>query len=135
MANSKAKGSNAERELISMFWDYGWGAMRAAGSGSTRFPSPDILASNRLRRLAIECKFVSGDKKYFDKEEIEQLETFSDKFGAEAWIGVKFSRKDWHFVKRSALLATAGGMYLASLEICKEKGVGFENLVGVQKSI
>jgi Holliday junction resolvase len=132
MANyNKAKGSNAERELISMFWDYGWGAMRAAGSGSTRFPSPDIIASNRSRNLAIECKSVKGDKKYFDKEEIEQLEKFADKFGAEAWFGIKFSRNDWHFVKRSDLLVTDGGMFLASLELCTEKGIGFEKLIGI----
>jgi Holliday junction resolvase len=115
-----------------MFWEYGWGAMRAAGSGSTRFPSPDVLASNRSRRLAIECKFINGEKKYFDKEEIEQLETFADKFGAEAWIGVKFSRKNWHFVKRSDLLMTEGGMFLASLELCLEKGVGFEKLIDIR---
>jgi Holliday junction resolvase len=110
MKCNKAKGSNAERELISKFWEYGWGAMRAAGSGSTRFPSSDILASNRFRILAIECKAVKSDKKYFEKEEIEQLETFADKFGAEAWIGIRFSRKDWFFVKRSELLMTEGGM-------------------------
>ena len=132
MANNKAKGSNAERELISMFWYYGWGAMRAAGSGSTRFPSPDILVSNRLRILAIECKFVNGDKKYFDREEIEQLETFADKFGAEAWVAIKFSRKNWHFLRRKELLATDKGTYVASLDICREKGLDFESLVGVK---
>ena len=79
---SKAKGSNVERELINMFWESGWGAIRVAGSGSMRFPSPDVLASNKLRNIAIECKFVNKEKKYFPKERIrvllENLEQFSD---------------------------------------------------------
>lgn len=125
---SKAKGSNVERELIGMFWDNDWGAIRVAGSGSSRFPSPDVLASNKIRNVAIECKFVNGDKKYFPKDEIEQLEFFSKMFGAEAWIGVKFSRKDWYFIKTENLDCTKG-MFLASLELCKEKGVEFGRLI------
>lgn len=112
-----------------MFWDKDWAAIRAAGSGSTRFPSPDVLASNTKRRIAVECKFVNGEKKYFEKEEIKQIETFSKIFGAEAWIGVKFSRKDWHFIKTEDLESTKG-MFLASLELCKEKGTDFNTLIG-----
>ena len=42
----KSKGSKAERDLIHMFWAKGFGAMRAAGSGSTQHPSPDVIAGN-----------------------------------------------------------------------------------------
>lgn len=125
---SKIKGSNVERELISMFWDKDWAAVRVAGSGSTSFPSPDVLASNKERRMAVECKFVNGKKKYFPREEIEQLEFFSKMFGAESWIGVKFSRKSWYFIKTEDLDSTKG-MFSASIELCQEKGVVFENLI------
>ena len=128
MNRNKAKGSNAERELIAMFWDKDWAAVRAAGSGSTRFPSPDVIASNTNRRIAVECKFVKGEKKYFDTEEIKQIQTFSKIFGAEPWIAIKFSRKDWHFIKADDLEMTKG-MFAASIELCKQKGVDFERLI------
>ena len=129
--HNKAKGSNVERELIAMFWDAGWGAVRVAGSGGSKFPNPDVLASNKTRRVAVECKFVSGDKKYFSNGDVEQLEFFAEKFGAEAWIGVKFSRKDWFFIKTEDLSST-GEMFSASLEICKEKGKMFNELIGLK---
>jgi len=54
MRNPKAKGSKGERELIKFFNESGWVAIRSAGSGSSQYPSPDILAGNAMRRLAIE---------------------------------------------------------------------------------
>ncbi|MBW2991896.1 Holliday junction resolvase [Candidatus Woesearchaeota archaeon] len=125
---SKAKGSNVERELISMFWSREWGAIRVAGSGSMSFPSPDVLASNKIRIIAVECKFVNGDKKYFPRDEVEQLELFAEKFGAEPWIGVKFSRKSWYFLRTKDLGSTKG-MFLASLELCQKKGMSFDCLI------
>lgn len=125
---SKTKGSNVERELINMFWNKDWGAVRVAGSGSTRFPSPDVLASNKIRRVAIECKFVNKEKKYFPKEEVEMLECFAKRFGAEPWIGIKFSRKSWFFLKTKDLDCTKG-MFVASLDLCKEKGISFDILI------
>ena len=71
----KRKGSNAERELAHMFHNNKWGALRAAGSGSTTLPAPDILAGNGKRYLAIECKSTKDNRKYFPKEEIDQLKT------------------------------------------------------------
>ena len=35
----KSKGSNAERQLLHMFWDAGWACLRSAGSGSMNHPS------------------------------------------------------------------------------------------------
>ena len=43
----KSKGINAERELIRLFEDTNkWSACRVAGSGSSRYPSPDIIAAS-----------------------------------------------------------------------------------------
>ena len=66
----KSKGINAERELVHMFWSKNWACLRIAGSGSSRYPSPDVLVSNKLRRLAIECKITKEQKKYFERKEI-----------------------------------------------------------------
>ncbi|MEK6868893.1 MAG: Holliday junction resolvase, partial [Nanoarchaeota archaeon] len=69
----KSKGINAERELVHMFWAKDWACLRIAGSGSSRYPSPDLLAGNKLRRLAVECKVTKEKSKYFDKESISSL--------------------------------------------------------------
>ena len=76
MINRKAKGTKGERELVKMFNEAGWAAIRIAGSGSSQYPSPDLLAGNAIRRLAIECKVTKENKKYFQKSEIEQLDFF-----------------------------------------------------------
>lgn len=105
---SKRKGTNAERDLIKLFWSVGWAAVRVAGSGSMHFPSPDLLVGNKIRRLAIEVKTTKEEKKYFSKEEVKQLLVFSSFFGAESWLAIKFSHCDWVFVNPEDLEKTRG---------------------------
>jgi holliday junction resolvase Hjr len=100
---SKQKGSNAERELIKMFWEHNWAAIRSAGSGSMHYPSPDLLVSNAIKRYAIEVKITKDNKKYFKKDEIKQLINFSKYFGAEPWIAIKFHKIDWIFISPEEL--------------------------------
>lgn len=126
--SSKKKGINAERELIHMFWKNGWAAIRVAGSGSSRYPSPDILAGNNLRKLAIECKSISGSNKYLSFESIDQIEKFSKKFGAESWIGMRFDNVGWFFLTLEDIVKV-GKTYKISKEIAKERGLLFEELI------
>ena len=54
---SKKKGNRTERELMNMFFDTGTHiCLRAAGSGSTPLPCPDLLVGGKGSVLAIECK-------------------------------------------------------------------------------
>ena len=124
----KSKGINAERELIHLFWSNKWTAVRVAGSGSNRYPSPDILASNAVRRLAIEAKITKDKYKHFSADEIFQLKEFSCKFGAEPWIAIKFNRNSWFFLDLDSLTAT-GSNFSISLELAKNKGVSFGELI------
>jgi Holliday junction resolvase len=126
--NLKAKGSNAERELIHKFNNNNWVAIRAAGSGSQQYPAPDILAGNNLRRLAIECKVTSDTKKYLTKKEVEELVFFAQKFGAEAWIAVKFDRVDWFFLNIEDLEQTDKS-YAIDIPAAKRKGLSFEQII------
>jgi Holliday junction resolvase len=128
--NHKAKGSNAERELIKMFWDAGYAAIRAAGSGSARHPSPDIIASNRIRRIAVECKSSRDLKKYLSTKDIEQLVEFAEKFGAEPWIGIRFDVLKWYFLSIDDLEKTPSG-YVISIASAKSKGLLFEEFVEI----
>ncbi len=127
--NRKNKGTAAERELIAMLWSKGWAAMRAAGSGSTSFPSPDILAGNKVRRVAIEAKTISANTKYFSSEEIRQLKNFSEYFGAEPWVAIKFARSEWNFFTLDDLKETPKG-YSISKKMCDIKGLSFSEFAG-----
>lgn len=130
--NTKAKGSKGERELIHFFNQNGWSAIRAAGSGSQKYPAPDVLAGNAMRRVAIECKVTAETKKYLADEDIEQLRTFANKFGAEGWFGVKFLSEPWYFLMLEDIENT-GKCWAISLELAKRKGLKIEELLGVSE--
>ena len=131
--NRKAKGTNGERELVKFFNESGWGCIRIAGSGSSRYPSPDILAGNAIRRLAIECKVTKDQKKYLLQEEIDQLNTFSQKFGAESWIGIRFPGGEWFFIMPEDLEKT-GSCFAASIELAKRRGMTLSELIQKEQS-
>lgn len=127
--NKKAKGTAAENELIHQFWDNEWVCVRVAGSGSTRFPSPDILASRGDKRIVMEVKVVNDVKKYFTGQEIRDLGYFGQKFGAEAWVGVKFSENQWFFMPTIELEMTKSENYVVSLIDMKRKGFNFDEMI------
>ena len=125
----KGKGINAERNLIHRFWNAeSWAAARIAGSGSMKYPSADILASNKLRRLAIECKVTKDKKKYFEKTEINALKKFAGIFGAEPWIAIKFKGYNWYFVSIENLTET-DKCFVVDVEKAKSKGLLFEEII------
>ena len=131
--NRKAKGTRGERELIKVFNENGWSAIRAAGSGSSPYPSPDILAGNASRRVAIECKVTKDQRKYLLTEEIEQLQTFSRRFGAESWIGVRFPSEQWYFLMLEDLEKTETH-WVISLELARRRGLTVQELLGVERT-
>ena len=125
----KSKGTNAERELIHKFCTTGtWYACRVAGSGSMKYPSPDIIAGNLLRKLAIECKRTSEESKYVPKEDIAQLKEFCRVFGAEPWLAVRFDSSPWYFLTLEDLKDT-GASYAVTKDVVKTKGILFEEVI------
>ena len=124
----KSKGINAERELVHMFWAKDWACLRIAGSGSSRYPSPDLLVGNKLRRLAVECKTTKEKSKYFDKESVSALWKFADVFGAEPWIAVKFRGYEWYFVSLEDMTETRKG-FVVDVDTAKSKGLLFEEII------
>lgn len=128
---SKGKGSRTERELVHLFNNTGtWSAIRVAGSGLTKDPNPDILAGNRKRHLAIECKSIKGEYKHLYKEDIEQVKSFAEKFGAEPWIAIRFNIKGWYFLRPEDLAQTKSSENLMiNLRLAEEKGLRFSKLI------
>jgi len=108
----KTKGSAAERELVSMFWGSDWAAMRAAGSGVTRFYCPDVIVSG-AKVIAFECKSTKYKHQYFDPQQISDLEKFAKAFKAEPMLAVKFST-EWKFFNIADLEKTKNNFVVTS---------------------
>lgn len=128
---SKRKGSNAERELAHMFHDNKWGVLRAAGSGCATMPSPDILAGNGERYVAIECKSIKDEKKYLHEDEVNQLKEFAKRFGAEPWVGIRFDYLTWFFIELSEVQKSKGKYYVITLAYARKNGKSFKELIGL----
>jgi holliday junction resolvase Hjr len=127
--NAKGKGSNAERELVHKFWAAKWACFRSAGSGSNQYPTPDLIAGNNLRKLAIEVKITAFDRQYFDIKEIDELGQFGALFGAEPFVAVKFSKMEWVFLPIEDLEKTPKS-YVLSKVIAERRGLKFDELIG-----
>ena len=130
--NIKSKGSNAERELLHMFWAKGWATIRSAGSGSMKYPGPDLLVGNKTRRMSIECKSTKHDKIYLDEHDVSQLKEFSNVFDARPWFAVKFLRKEWLFLAIEDLEKTPKG-YVIDSKVAELRGMSFNELIGYDK--
>jgi len=126
--SAKSKGSQGERDIVHLFWDAGWAAFRAAGSGSIKYAVPDVIAGNAARKLAIEAKVTTDSAKYFTKQEIDELQFFCNRFGCEAWVAVRFFRKPWRFISLEDLRRTERSC-VVTLEDAERKGLTFDELV------
>lgn len=124
----KSKGSNAERELLHMFWHRGFAALRSAGSGSMKYPGPDLIVSNKVRRLAIECKSTKKKKQYLEEYDIKQLKDFCEIFGAEPWFAVRFARKNWLFLSLEDIEKTENG-YVIDIGVAERRGLLLDELI------
>ena len=142
--NKKAKGTTAENELVHQFWDNKWVCIRVAGSGSTQYPAPDILASGSGstqypapdilasrgdKKIVMEVKVVNDVKKYFTGQEIRDLNYFGEKFGAESWVGVKFQQNQWYFCPTTELEETKAENYKIDLITMKRQGFKFDEMI------
>jgi holliday junction resolvase Hjr len=125
---NKNKGTNAERDLIHKFWKVGWAAIRVAGSGSSRYPSPDLLAGNNLRKMAIECKSSKSPSIYLTKKEVAELIQFARLFGAEPWIAARFDKTEWMFLSIEECKETELS-YVVEKENAKKRGLLFEEVI------
>ena len=125
---SKAKGSKAERELLHMFWAKNFATIRSAGSGSMKYPGPDLLVGNLLRRMSIECKSTSNSKVYLNQHDVDQLREFSKVFDARPWFAIKFLRRGWLFLNIEDLDKTPTG-YVIDFKKAELRGISFEELI------
>jgi len=129
-------GSRVERELIKMLWNADCAAMRApASGGATKKPLPDIIAGNGRVYLAIEAKTTSANHIYINSRKIIGLKEFSEVFGAEPYLGVKFKSKKWRFVHVDDLIKTRGKNYKVDMDLVFCKGLDFDELIKKDKQV
>ena len=123
--SNKSKGSNAERELVKIFTEQGWRAVRVAGSGVGEESPCDIIVGKIGRRgYAIEAKSSKKNRIYITKTQIEDFILFSSVIGLPAVIAVRFNREGWIFL-RSEQLEDSGKFWVVSLEKAKLDGKRF----------
>jgi len=122
--SNKSKGSNAERELFQMFIDNNFRAIRAAGSGTMDNASCDLIAGKKDKQYCIEVKSSKSPTKYITKSQIEEFMIFSEIFGLEPIIALRFNRAGWFFIK-PINLRDSGKNWVISLEEAEKIGKRF----------
>ena len=125
MPNNKSKGSKAERELVKLFTEQGWRAVRVAGSGVGEDSPCDIIAAKLGRKgFAIEAKSSKKSAIYISKSQIEDFILFSNIIGLKPVIATRFNREGWLFLSPEHLKDT-GKFFSVSLETAKSEGKKF----------
>lgn len=125
MPSNKAKGSKAERELLRIFTENGWRAVRVAGSGVNDDSPCDLLAAKMGKKgHTIEAKSSKKDRIYITKQQIEDFILFSANIGLQPVIAVRFNYEGWLFLEPS-LLEDSGKHWVVSLENAKTRGRRF----------
>ena len=111
-----------------MFWAKSWACIRSAGSGSMKYPGPDLLVGNMTKRMAIECKSTRETKLYLSDYDVRQLVDFSKIFDARPWFAIKFPKNPWVFIALDDLQKTPKG-YAIDVQQAQLRGLSFEELI------
>jgi len=128
--SNKAKGSRIERELIKLFTEHGWRAVRVAGSGIGEDSPCDLLAIKiKKRAYTIEVKSSKKTTVYITKQQINDFMLFSSIIGLKPVIALRFNNEGWLFLDPKHLKHT-GKYFAASLKTAREKGKRFAQFFG-----
>jgi Holliday junction resolvase len=123
--SNKAKGSNAERELVSIFTENGWRAARIAGSGvNDESPCDIIVGKIGKKGHTIEAKSSRSDYIYIKKSQIEDFILFSSVIGLRPVIAVRFTYEGWLFLDPEQL-KDSGKNFVVTRENAKTIGKKF----------
>jgi Holliday junction resolvase len=117
----KSKGINAERELVHYFWSKEIPCIRVAGSGSMKYPAPDLIVGSEGHKALIEVKVTKEKQQYFTPEEIKDLLHFSVLFGGKPYVAIKFNRVGWIVLNVESLEKTEHH-YAANVKDMGKKG-------------
>jgi Holliday junction resolvase len=123
--SNKAKGSRVERELIKIFSENGWRAVRVAGSGVNDESPCDLIVGKIGRKgYTIEAKSSKSSIIYIKRQQIEDFFLFSSMIGLQPVIAVRFNYEGWLFLTPDQLRDT-GNNWAVNLDHAKEVGKRF----------
>lgn len=123
--SNKAKGSKAERELLRIFTENGWRAVRVAGSGVNDDSPCDLIAAKLGHKgYTIEAKSGKKSSIYISKQQIDDFVRFSHIIGLVPVIALRFNREGWLFIYPEQL-EDSGKNWVISLEKAKLYGNKF----------
>ena len=123
--SNKSKGSNAERELVKLFTEHNWRAVRVAGSGVGDDSPCDIIAAKAGKKgFAIEAKSSKSKTIYITKTQIEDFMLFCTMIGLKPVLAVRFNYQGWLFIDPKYVKDT-GKYFAVSLETAISKGKRF----------
>lgn len=124
--SNKAKGSKAERELVQIFTDNLWRALRVAGSGVNDNSPCDIIAAKMGRNgYVIEAKSSKQNRIYIKKQQIDDFIKYSQMIGLQPVIAVRFNYEGWIFLNPFKHLEDSGSAWVVSKDNAKTNGMKF----------
>lgn len=89
---SRSKGTRYERELVNLFRDDDWFAMRVwASGGGTDAELPDVIAGKDGDAYVIELKYTSSNRISVKRKKLEGLKWLAGMIGATPLVGARFS--------------------------------------------
>lgn len=94
--------------------------------------SCDLIAGRKGKKFCIECKATKSKNKYITKEQINDFLVFSEIFGLEPVVAIKFNRKGWFFLHPRDLEDT-GKYWSLSLKLAEKKGKKFSQMFQEKK--
>lgn len=123
--SNKSKGSNAERELVKIFTEQGWRALRVAGSGVNDDSPCDLIAGKIGKKgYAIEAKSSKQKNIYITKAQIEDFMKFALMLGLQPALAIRFNNHGWLFLD-PAQMGDTGKNWVVSLKNAKANGRRF----------
>lgn len=123
--SNKSKGSNAERELVRIFTEFGWRALRVAGSGVNDDSPCDMIVGKMGRQgYSIEAKSSKSAIIYITREQINDFLLFSHMINLQPVIAVRFNRQGWLFITPNQL-RDSGKSWAISLKDALSSGKRF----------
>jgi Holliday junction resolvase len=123
-----AKGANAERELMGILWNYGFAVARAAGSGKSSLPCPDMIAVKGGKITAFECKAWKGKHLSITPEQMDELVEWCRRAEAGFYIAWKMPRMGWLLIAKSMMSRTEKAYVMTAGDALK-KGLRVEALI------
>lgn len=128
------KGASAERELLHQLYGMGLAVVRAAGSGKTSLPCPDVVAAINGRILAFECKAWRAENLSISLEQMDQLTEWCEKASAQLVIAWKVPNQGWLFLNKDHLHPT-GKYFTISKKNAFKKSMDITTITGVQNKL